>query len=165
VAPVTEPAATTRHTYLPKTKWFDFWTGRTFEGGTAIEIDAPLRSLPLFVRAGSIVPLGPDEEFAAEKDDPIELRVYPGLDSDFALYEDEGDSYNYEKGAYATIGLHWDESHKTLTISDRHGEFPHMSKSRTFHIVFVRANHGVGGGLATADKVVEYSGKKVTVTP
>jgi alpha-D-xyloside xylohydrolase len=167
VAPVTEPEATTRHIYLPKARWYDFWTGKTFEGGRSTDVSAPLDVLPLLVRAGSIIPLGPDKEFAAEKvADPIELRIYPGASGDFVLYEDEGDNYNYEKGAHATIGLHWDDANKVLTLDDRQGSFPQMLESRTFHVVFVRENHGAGAALTSnADKTVTYLGKRMTVTP
>ena len=112
VNPVTEPAATTRTLYLPQSKWYDFWTGSLITGNRTIEADAPLERLPLYIRAGSILPLGPDEEWSTEKPaDPIELRIYQGADGDFTLYEDENDTYNYEKGAYATIPLHWDDAH------------------------------------------------------
>ena len=132
-------------------------------------VDAPttLDRLPLFVRAGSIVPLGPDEEWASEKPaDPIELRVYRGANADFTLYEDEGDNYNYEKGSYATIPLQWDDAAHTLTVGDRQGHFQGMLESRTFRVVFVGADHGTGiEPTAQPDKIVQYSGAKVTVTP
>jgi len=167
VNPVTEAGATSRHLYLPDAKWYDFWTGAGQEGGHFVEAAAPIERIPLFVRAGSILPLGPDIEYAAEKTaDPIEVRVYRGANGEFTLYEDENDSYNYEKGAHATISLSWDDAAHTLTIGDRTGSFPGMLESRTFRIVFVSENHGVGGGLTeAADKTVNYSGKKLTVTP
>ncbi len=123
--------------------------------------------LPLYVRAGSIVPLGPDVEWSTEKAaDPIELRIYRGADGEFTLYEDENDNYNYEKGIYATISLRWDDARKTLTIGDRQGQFPGMLTSRTFRVVFVGENHGVGIAPSDiADKVVQYFGKQITVTP
>ena len=167
VNPVTEPAATTRHLYLPNAKWYDFWTGAATQGGHTIDAPSPTDRLPLYVRAGSILPLGPDLEYAAEKSaDPIELRIYRGANGSFTLYEDENDSYNYEKGAYATIPLSWDDGAKTLTIGDRTGSFPGMLETRTFRIIFVTENHGTGGTLTeTADKAVSYSGKKIIVTP
>jgi alpha-D-xyloside xylohydrolase len=167
VNPVTDPTATTRPVYLPGAKWYDFWTGSAIEGGRTINAFTPLERMPLYVRAGSILPLGPDEEWSTEKPaDPIELRVYRGANGDFTLYEDENDSYNYEKGAYATIPLHWDEAGRTLTIGDRKGQFPGMLESRSFRVVFVSENHGVGVNPADeADKTVQYSGKQVTVTP
>jgi alpha-D-xyloside xylohydrolase len=166
VNPVTEPGATSRNLYLPKTVWYDFWTGVSMPGGKAIDAAAPLDRIPLYVRAGSIVPVGPDVEYAAAKPaDPIELRVYQGADGDFTLYEDENDTYNYQKGVYATIPIHWDAAGKTLTIGERKGSFPGMLGNRTFRIVFVGRGHGAGIGLTRqADKVVPYSGKPVTVT-
>jgi len=166
VNPVTEPGATSRNLYLPKTVWYDFWTGVSMPGGKAIDAAAPLDRIPLYVRAGSIVPVGPDVEYAAAKPvDPIELRVYQGADGDFTLYEDENDTYNYQKGVYATIPIHWDTAGKTLTIGKRKGSFPGMLENRTFRIVFVGRGHGAGIGLTRqADKVVPYSGKPVTVT-
>ncbi len=167
VNPVTEPAATKRQLYLPEDKWYDFWTGSTIEGGRTISAIAPLERLPLYVRAGSIVPLGPDEEWSTQKTaDPIELRIYRGANGDFTLYEDENDNYDYEKGAYATIPLHWDDAARTLTIGDRKGQFSGLLESRSFHVVFVGENHGVGINPADeADKIVQYMGKQITVTP
>jgi alpha-D-xyloside xylohydrolase len=111
VSPVTEAGVTSRRVYLPKAQWYDFWTGRRVDGSTVIDAAAPLDRMPLHVRAGSIVPMGPDLEYAAEKPaDPIELRVYTGADASFALYEDENDNYDYEKGVRATIPISWDEA-------------------------------------------------------
>jgi alpha-D-xyloside xylohydrolase len=167
VNPVTEPGATSRHLYLSNATWYDFWTGSRIQGSRAIDSPTPLDRLPLFIRAGSILALGPDIEYAAEKAaDPIELRVYRGANGEFKLYEDENDTYHYEKGAYATIPFAWDDAAQTLTIGDRSGTFPGMLSSRTFRIVFVAEGHGIGGALTqTADKTVTYSGKKITVTP
>jgi alpha-D-xyloside xylohydrolase len=167
VNPVTEPAASLRQLYLPEAKWYDFWAGTAVAGNRMIEAAAPLERIPLYVRAGSILPLGPDVEWAGEKPaDPIELRIYPGADGDFTLYEDENDNYNYEKGAYATIPLHWDSNQSRLTIGDRQGEFPGMLQRRTFRVVFVHQNHGVGVNPSDEpDKTVQYSGTKLEVTP
>jgi alpha-D-xyloside xylohydrolase len=165
VNPVTEPAATSRNIYLPKAKWYDFWSGNRVDGGVALDAAAPLDRLPLYVRAGSIVPMGPDEEWSTEKPaDPIELRIYRGSDADFNLYEDENDTYDYEKGLYATIPLHWDDSKQALIIGERKGQFPGMLQSRTFRIIFVAENHGVGAGpTENPDKVVVYAGKEIVV--
>ncbi|HEV3036579.1 MAG TPA: glycoside hydrolase family 31 protein [Candidatus Angelobacter sp.] len=167
VAPVTEPAAASRHLYLPEAKWYDFWTGETVNGHRTIDAAALLDKLPLFVRAGSIVPLGPDVEFAAQDlSGPIELRIYRGADGDFDLYEDQGDTYSYERGVYATIPLHWDDKNRVLTIDDRHGKFPGMQESRTFHVVFVGKDHGTGVNSTTnANKIVQYSGHRLNVSP
>jgi alpha-D-xyloside xylohydrolase len=167
VSPVTEPAATSRHLYLPKARWHDFWTGAVTEGGRAVDAPTSLDRIPLYVRAGSIVPMGPDVEYSSEKPaDPIEVRVYPGADGGFRLYEDEGDNYDYEKGVYATIPFHWDDAGRTLTIGDRSGTFPGMLGTRTFRVVFVGEGHGVGiAPTETAEKVVQYSGTQLTVVP
>jgi alpha-D-xyloside xylohydrolase len=167
VNPVTEPGATARHLYLPAAKWYDFWTGAAIQGGRTLDAPTTIDRMPLFVRAGSILPLGPDVEYAAQKSaDPIELRIYRGANGAFTLYEDENDTYDYEKGVYATIPFSWDDATNTLTIGDRSGSFPGMLEKRTFRIVFVIENHGVGGGLTqNADKTVEYTGKKISVSP
>ena len=167
VNPVTDPGVNSRRVYLPKAKWYDFWSGASVEGPRTIDASAPLERLPLFVRAGSIVPMGPEKEWSNEKpEDPIELRVYRGADGDFTLYEDENDGYNYEKGVCATIGFHWDDAKQTLTIGERKGEFPGMLAERGFQIIFVSGNHGVGIQAENKpDRVVRYSGKATTVTP
>jgi alpha-D-xyloside xylohydrolase len=120
----------------------------------------------MYVRAGSIIPMGPDVQFAAEKPaDPLELRIYRGADGDFVLYEDENDTYNYEKGARATIPLHWDDAAQTLTIGQREGKFPGMLEKRTFRVVFVEEGKGTGSELTQhPDKSVDYSGSPVTVS-
>jgi len=167
VNPVTEPGATARHLYLPTAKWYDFWTGATIQGGRALDAPSPIDRMPLYVRAGSILPLGPDVEYATEKPaNPIEVRVYRGANGAFTLYEDENDTYNYEKGAYSTILFSWDDATHTLTMGDRTGSFPGMLENRAFRVVFVSENHGTGGGLtANADRTVQYSGKKISVMP
>jgi alpha-D-xyloside xylohydrolase len=175
VNPVTEqmysvdtafPVEKSRRVYLPKgANWFDFWTGMTFMGGQTMKANAPIETLPLFVRAGSIVPMGPFLQYATEKPaDPIELRVYPGADGEFTLYEDENDTYNYEKGSFATILIRWDEKKNTLTIDDRRGKFPGMLKQRTFHVIWVGNRHGAG--LAPENRVdatVSYDGKRIDI--
>jgi alpha-D-xyloside xylohydrolase len=167
VSPVTEAETEVRRVYLPQAKWYDFWAGTAQAGGKAIDAEAPLDHLPLFVRAGSILPLGPEMEWSTEKPaDPIELRVYPGANGDFTLYEDENDTYHYEKGAHAEIPILWDDAQHALTIGERHGEFPGMLLNRTFHVVFVGANHGVGvNPTGRPDRVVNYSGAAVVVNP
>jgi alpha-D-xyloside xylohydrolase len=167
VNPVTEPGAATRHIYLPDARWYDFWTGTMQPGGRSIDAATTIDRMPLYVRAGSILPLGPDIEYAAEKSaEPIELRVYRGADGAFTLYEDENDSYDYERGIHSTIPFSWNDATQTLTIGDRTGSFPGMLEKRTFRVVFVREHHGSGAGLTdTPDKTVQYSGQKITVTP
>ncbi len=167
VNPVTEPAVNSRQVYLPDSQWYDFWSGVSFRGPQTVSAAAPLDRIPLFVRAGSIVPLGPKMEWSTQMpEDPIELRVYRGADGDFTLYEDENDNYNYEKGVYATIPFHWDEARQSLTIGARKRTFPGMLQSRTFQIVFVGENHGVGIAASDRpDKIVQYSGSEITIKP
>jgi len=167
VNPVTDPGVDSRRVYLPKAKWHDFWRGSSVEGSRMVDASAPIDKLPLFVRAGSLVPMGPEKEWSTEKpEDPIELRVYRGADGDFTLYEDENDGYNYERGVYATIPLHWDDAKQTLTIGERKGTFPGMLMERRLQIVFVRENHGAGiTAESKPDKVLTYSGKQTSVTP
>ena len=134
-------------------------------GAFEIDADAPLDRIPLYVRAGSIIPLGPDIEYASEKPaGPIELRIYKGADATFDLYQDAGDSYDYEKGAHAVIPLRWSESTKTLTIGDRKGEYAGMPASIPIRIVWVSAGHGASAALVVnPDKIVEYTGKAISV--
>jgi len=130
-------AAKTATKYLPKgATWYDFWTGQSYRGGQSVTLETTFNRVPMFVRAGSILPLGPEMQYVGEKTwDNLELRVYPGSDGDFLLYEDEGDGYNYEKGVYTTIALHWSNQQRTLTIGARQGSYPGMLTSRTFTIV------------------------------
>jgi len=151
--------------YLPEaTGWVDFWTGKPLKGGQTIQAPAPIDQMPLFVKAGTILPLGPEMQYASEKPaDPMELRIYSGADAVFVLYEDENDNYQYEKGAFATIPLRWNDQAGTLTIGERQGKFPGMPETRQFHVVFVNPENGSGIELAQPDQVVEYSGKAVVV--
>jgi alpha-D-xyloside xylohydrolase len=166
VSPVTEAHAATRSVYLPGSGgWYDFWTGKRIAGGQRIETASPIETLPLFVRAGGILPLGPVVQYVSEKPaEPVELRVYRGADGAFTLYEDQGNNFGYEKGAFATIPLTWNEAAGTLTIGARNGKFPGMLKERTFRVVFVNENHGTGGAeTPDADAIVKYAGKAVAV--
>lgn len=166
INPITRAGATSRKLYLPAgTTWYDFWTGKPTEGGVTIDSPAPIESMPIYVRAGSIIPMGPFIQYSTEKPaDPIELRVYTGADGKFTIYEDENDNYNYEKGAYATIPITWDEEKQTLTIGKRQGSFPEMLQTRTFKIVWVREGHGIGlDEEGNADQTVNYDGRAVSV--
>jgi len=168
VTPITDPGTTTRSVYLPAAPapWFNFWTAETSPAGQRVDAAAGVETLPLFVRPGSIIPMGPFIQYSSEKPaDPIELRIYRGADGKFTLYEDEHDTYNYEKGSYATIPITWNDAKQTLEIGKRTGEFPGMIKERTFNIVWVSANHGAGVGLvANPDATVHYDGRAVKVT-
>ena len=156
----------TRKVYLPKgVEWFDFWTGKKFVGGQTIAADAPIETMPLFVKAGSIIPMGEKMEYAAQKPaDKIELRIYAGANGQFTLYEDAGDSYDYEKGEFANFTFSWNDKSRELNISERKGTFPGMLKTRTFNVVVVRENKGVGVEEAKQyDKVIIYNGSAIKV--
>jgi len=157
---------TTRNVYLPAaTKWYDFWTGEIYNGGRTIAASAPIDVMPLYVKAGSIIPMGPVMQYATEKPaDNIELRIYPGANGQFEYYEDENDNYNYEHGRYATFKLNWDDQKHLLIISSEKGSFPGMLKQRKFNVVLVNGSHG--SDMATtikADKTVVYSGKAMAI--
>ncbi|MBO4721026.1 MAG: DUF5110 domain-containing protein [Prevotella sp.] len=124
--------------YLPKgALWYDFWTNQTYKGGQNVTLSTSLDRVPMFVRAGSILPLGSEMQYVGEKPwNEMEIRVYPGANGTFTLYEDEGDSYNYEKGVYTTITFNWNDKSRTLTIGERKGNFPGMLTSRQFTVVW-----------------------------
>jgi alpha-D-xyloside xylohydrolase len=165
VAPITEPGVSEWNVYLPNSaKWFDFWTGQQFNGGHTIKTEAPLDRIPLFVKAGSIVPMGKLIQYAGEKSaDTLEIRVYKGADGKFDLYEDEGDNYNYEKGSYTIIPFKWDEPGQTLAIGDRQGNYPGCLTKRVFNVVFVNESEGLGITVNTSKKWISYNGKKVEI--
>jgi len=168
VSPVIEPmlytagstpldgAARTRDVYLPAGTWFDFWTGERVAGGRTVTVAAPIARIPLHVKAGSIVPLGPVVQYASEQlEAPIELRIYPGADGDYTWYEDAGEGWGYERGEYALADMHWDDAARTLTIAQRRGTFPGMKARRRFKVVVV------GQDGKAADLV--YDGRAVTI--
>jgi alpha-D-xyloside xylohydrolase len=159
VAPVLQPEVQQWPVYAPSTPggWFDWWTENKVSGGKTTATDAPLAKIPLLVKAGSIVPLGPVQQYAGEdKTGELEWRVYPGADADFTLYEDEGVNYAYEKGARSTIQLHWSDRQHTLSIGDRTGTYPGMISNRQFTV------HLAGTG-ASNDKRVQYAGHKLAI--
>jgi alpha-D-xyloside xylohydrolase len=155
----------TRKVYLPKmSDWYDFWTGKLVNGGQTIDADAPIETIPLYVRAGSIIPMGPYLQYATEKAaDPIETRVYTGANADFVLYEDENDTYSYESGKYSTIAMNWNEAEKTFTIKDRNGKFPGMLENRTFIIVWVNSINGTGVEPTKKGEIIQYTGKEIKI--
>lgn len=156
----------TRETYLPEgTKWYDFWTGKAYDGGQKITFNAPIDIVPLAVKAGSIIPMGPYVEYSTQKPaDPIELRIYRGADGSFTLYEDENDNYNYEKGIYSTIAFNWNDKSNILTIGERKGEFQGMLQKRKFNVVIVNEKSGIGlDPSKSITKSVVYNGKEIKV--
>jgi len=156
--PVTFTQAKSSKVYLPEgTVWYDFWTNGKINGGQEIVKATTIDEIPLYIKSGSIIPFGPQVQYATEKKwDNLEIRVYPGANGEFSLYEDENDNYNYEKGAYSTIAFIWNDTNKSLTINDRKGSFPGMLSIRKFNIEVVATDKKNG-------KVITYSGKKVVV--
>ncbi len=165
INPVTAPHVTSRLVVLPSGRnWVDFWTGKTYRGGQTIKMDAPLDRIPILVKQGSIVPMGPVVQSAAENEDPLEIRIYGGRDADFLLYDDAGDGYEYEHGARATIPLHWNDRLETLSIGTRSGRFPGMRKQITFQVVLVKEGRGVGTqSTSVPNRTVVYDGHSETV--
>ncbi|MGA8669487.1 MAG: TIM-barrel domain-containing protein [Terracidiphilus sp.] len=165
VNPVTEPHATTRKVVLPAgNEWVDFWTGRTQRGGQTITADAPIDQMPIYVREGSIVPMGPVVQSTADAQDPLDIRIYGGKDADFELYEDSGDGYAYEKGGRATIHLHWNNRRNVLSIGDRTGTYPGMRLKNTFRVVLVKPGQGTGVGSDSGfDRSVTYDGHQIKI--
>jgi alpha-D-xyloside xylohydrolase len=164
VSPVTTYKARSRAVYLPgAASWYDFWTGTNATGGQSIEAPAPYDSMPIHVKAGSIIPTGPEIMYTDEKPaDPIVLWVYMGADGEFTLYEDDGVTYAYEKGSFARIPIRWNDAARTLTIAKREGSFAGMQKERTFDVVLVSKAKPVGFSFAPkADKSVRYDGAPV----
>lgn len=174
INPVYEYGARSREVYFPKQMvngklsdctWYDLYTGKVeSKGGETKTVSAPYERIPLYVRAGSIIPVGPQQEYTQQhKADDIRLFIYEGKDGKFTLYEDEGTNYGYEAGRYAKIQFCYDDANKELTISDRNGEFPGMLKKRTFTIVRVNADNNQGYDPEAVGKKVKYNGKKVVV--
>jgi alpha-D-xyloside xylohydrolase len=166
VCPVVEPGIKLQKCYLPEnTDWFDFWTGEKFGGGQTIEQPLELQNIPIFVRAGSIVPFGPFLQYATEKAaNPLEIRIYPGADGSFTLYEDEGENYNYENGKFTTIEFNWNDADKTLIIGKTNGQFKGMLKERAFNIVLVGSKKACGiDETKTFDKELKYNGEEVKI--
>ena len=148
-------ASKTATKYLPKgATWYDFWTGQRYQGGQTITLQTCFNRVPMFVRAGSILPLGPEMQYVGEKAwDHLELRVYPGADGSFTLYEDEGDNYNYEQGAYTTIAFSWNDRARTLTIGARQGNYPGMILNRKFTVILPDG----------PSRQVDYDGNDITI--
>lgn len=157
-----------RHVYLPTgNDWYDFWTGERHDGGRTIQADCPLERLPLYVPAGSLLPLGPPAEHTgASASGPMEIRVYPGADATFELYDDSGDGYGYEAGEHSVTELHWDEATRTLRIGERHGHFPGMAETVPARVVVVTAERGttadVSHEVLSDDDMVSLDGRPRT---
>ena len=160
--PVSEYGARLREVYFPEGGWYDFYTGEFLPGGRSRIVEAPYERIPLYVRAGSILPLGPEMQWSDEKPaEEIRLYVYAGADADFTLYEDDGLTFAYEKGACARIPMHWDDAARTLTIGARGGSFPGMLQQRRFVVVVVDPAHPHAYDPDAEGSVLEYTGKTI----
>jgi len=166
------PMTNTRTVYLPGsgTTWWNFWSDSQFTGGVTKPVTMTITGMPLYIRAGSILPLGPNIQYALQKQpDTIALRIYRGANGSFTLYEDDGTTYAYENGTYATIPLSYSDASPTLTIGARSGSFPGMLATRTFKIVWERIGHGTGLDSSVAiaptdsDRYVTYTGSAITI--
>lgn len=153
VVDFTTPKSTEK--YLPEgNDWYDFFTGKKYQGGKTISLTTTIDHVPMMVKAGSIIPLGPVMQYTGEKKwDNLDILVYPGRNAEFTLYEDEGDNYNYERGLYTTITFHWNDAIRQLTIDNRQGNYPGMLQNRTFKVKVIDS-----GKTAT----MSYSGSKVS---
>ena len=167
VAPVVESGVNRMKVYLPECSagWVDFWNGTPHKGGIFTDVNVDLMKTPLFVKAGSILPLGPQKQYASEEtEQPWEIRIYPGADGSYSVYEDEGINYNYEKGQFSTFDLKWNDSDKTLTISDRKGSFVGMKERMDFNIVIVTPESGTGIYQSKVNKSIVYEGKSMVIS-
>ena len=176
ISPVVEKGVNNRKIYLPEGDgWYNFWGGNYLSGGQTIVEQTPIETIPLYIKAGSILTLGPDVQYATEKTDPIEIRIYEGADGEFELYEDENDNYNYENGQFSKIKFTWDDTNKIVTIAEREGEFPGMKPEHTFHIELFKKESILhtwtgleiesGADLVDEpDQIIKYTGEKIEVT-
>ncbi len=166
VAPVTEYKARSRSVYFPAgADWYDLKTGQTFSGGQTVTVPAALDKIPVFVRAGSILPTGPAITYTSEKlDGPLTLVVYTGANGAFSLYQDDGQDYGYERGEFSTIPMTWDDARGVLSIGARAGSYPGMPANRTINVRFVSGpGANVGDFDAAPARTVQYTGQAVEI--
>lgn len=167
VTPVTEPGVKQWSVYLPvyKNGWIDFWSGEKRNGGIPVDVHTDIKTLPLFVKAGSIIPMGPLRQFTSQQsDEPLEIRIYPGGDASFTLYEDEGNNYHYEEGLFSIIELKWDEETATFTVGERKGSFPGMEKIKPFRVVLVKPVTTTDTDKAETSVTITYTGKEKSIS-
>ena len=163
--PVYEYKARSREVYFPEGGWYDFYTGDFVRGQQTLTVKAPYERMPLYVRAGSVIPFGPDIQHTDEKPaELIHLYVYAGADSDFSLYEDDGLTYGYEKGGYARIPIHWEDASRTLTIGDREGSFPGMLEERRFTVTVVDPTQPCASDPDAEGRELTYKGKSISLS-
>ncbi len=160
-----EGASKTRSVYLPiGSDWYDFWTGQRYAGGQTICADAALDTIPLYVRSGSIVPIGPNIQYANEQPNaPLELHIFRGQNGSFTLYDDEGDNYNYENGHFSLIRVTWDDAAGRLTLHDRQGSYPGMPSSREFQIVIEDGTNKSASLDGSLTHTVLYAGQEISI--
>ncbi len=165
IYPDVKQAAAPVDVYLPQgNQWYDFWDNAVYDGGQTVQRPCPIDIIPVYVKAGTILPFGPEVQYSNEKAwDDLEIRVYPGANGEFTLYEDEGDNYNYEKGRFTEIQFTWDDSSKTLGIAPRKGSFKGMLQERSFRIVLVKPNSGKGNQPMKETQTVRYTGQAMQV--
>ena len=165
VCPVYEYEQRNRSVYFPEgANWYNFYTGAEIKGGQKLNVDAPYDRIPLYVREGSIIPIGPDIEYTDEKlADTIVLYVYKGQNGNFTLYEDEGVNYNYEKGNFSNIPITYNNNENTLTIGQRTGEFKGMLKNRKFVIKTVSKENPNAFNYKAEGQPVAYNGELITI--
>ena len=156
IYPEVKKAKAPYEVYLPSgTHWYDFFTGEQFGGGCTVKRPTPITDMPVYVRAGSIIPFGPDVQYSSEKAwDNLDIHVYPGADGQFTLYEDEEDGYNYECGQFTEINFKWEDATRTLTIGEQRGKFRGMLKTRKFNVILPDGTR----------KTATYSGNAISVT-
>ncbi|MBQ2104607.1 MAG: DUF5110 domain-containing protein, partial [Bacteroidales bacterium] len=160
VCPVCEYEARSREVYLPAGGWYDFSTGAYIQGGARITASAPYDHIPVYVRAGSIIPMGPEIEYTAQQQDgSLDIFIYGGKDGTFTLYEDDGLTYAYEKGAYATVPMTWDDASRTFTLGARQGSYDGMFKARTVRVTLTTPD----GTDKDYNAVIQYDGQEVSV--
>jgi len=165
VNPVTHRNARSRNIYLPKGNWFNFWTDKEISGGKKLNVHAPLDEIPLFVKAGSIIPVGPKVQYASQPTNkPIRLFLYPGANTTYKLYEDDGETYRYEQGKYSQIPMNWNDQKKRLTMGDRIGSFKGMKSVRKFEIVLVKPGKVHGLHSQKVDTTITYNGKEQVIS-
>jgi alpha-D-xyloside xylohydrolase len=164
VNPVVTSGGHSRSIYLPKGEWYDFWTGSKRTGGRSVTVETSMEKIPLMVKAGTILPVGPVLQYALQPDStPLKIFVYPGSNGSFVLYEDEGENYNYEKGCYTVIPFQWNDKKKTLTIGERKGNFSGMLQKRKIGIVLAGQDSVKGLDNTVTDVWIVYEGKRQVI--
>ena len=164
VCPLLNPGERSRQVYLPATtRWVDFWSGDIFEGGQTIIAKAPIERIPIYVPSGSIIPMHISLLKDPASNAPIEVRIYQGANGQFELYEDDGETFDCERGEYSLIPFVWNEKEQRLTIGKRQGAYKGMSKEREFRIIRVSPEKGIGMQQDSPDKIVKYTGEKIIV--